>query len=80
MNLIFKVLLFVTISSHAYAVDNGGGSLECRSTSGRTILSATGVAEYNGTGELSVTLTVDGKSLQLGVGQKILDLLQSQLL
>ena len=57
------ILAGLLLSLLSYAGDNGGGSISCKSGSGRTKLEGGAGVAYNGSGRASVTLTIDGKSI-----------------
>lgn len=69
MKAILYTLFILIFTGVAQAGDNGGGTINCTSGTGRTKLVGSGVADYNGRGELALKLTIDNKSLDLGRGQ-----------
>ena len=54
------------VSASAFAGDNGGGYLDCRSASGRTTLRGGAGVQYNGSGHANLTISIDGKELKVG--------------
>lgn len=67
-NLKFIAALTVVLSANAWAGDNGGGTITCKSTSGRTSVSGGAGAPWNGEGPASLTYTIDGASLNFNPG------------
>ncbi len=63
LNSAIATLVLIT-GSLASAGDNGGGSLNCKSASGRTTLAGGAGANYNGSGAAHVELKVDNVSLK----------------
>lgn len=57
------LVMFALISGSAYAGDNGGGSLKCKSESGRTTVEGMAGVDWNGSGPASLVYTIDGKAL-----------------
>lgn len=67
MKSIFTVMaVTLTASVMAFAGDNGGGQITCKSGSGRTVLAGGAGTSINGTGNAMVDLTVDNKTVKLG--------------
>jgi hypothetical protein len=69
----FKVMLslFAMISVSAYAGDNGGGSLDCRSDSGRTTVKGMAGVSWNGDGPAALTYTIDGAQVTFDTYQPV---------
>lgn len=68
MKALVTTLLVSLMAVSAWAGDNGGGSIECVSSSGRTSLNGAAGTNYNGYGHADLTLAIDGKKLQIGEG------------
>lgn len=65
------ITALVLASASAFAGDNGGGTLNCISESGRTkIFGAAGV-DYNGIGPASLTIEIDGAATLLNAGNPV---------
>ena len=60
------LMAFLFLSATAYAGDNGGGTIECKSGTGRTEVKGMAGVEYNGVGPASVNYSIDGKAVALG--------------
>jgi hypothetical protein len=59
-------LTLALLAPSAFAGDNGGGTLACTSATGRTKLEGgAGINNYNGSGNVDLLFTIDGKSLRL---------------
>lgn len=62
------LLMASMISFSAFAGDNGGGSIECKSGSGRTLVSGGAGAAYNGMGAPYLTYSIDGSAVSFATG------------
>lgn len=67
--LVLTSLLFLSFS--AFAGDNGGGGISCKSASKRTTIEGGAGVTYNGYGRAFIKLTVDGKSINLSSEQVV---------
>jgi hypothetical protein len=61
----FLLISSIFVPFAAWAGDNGGGHIECASSSGRTKLEGGAGVQYNGTGPAQLKYTIDGVSVDL---------------
>lgn len=64
-------LALVLASASAFAGDNGGGTINCVSDSGRTKIFGSAGVDYNGIGPASLTLEIDGAAVLLNAGSPV---------
>lgn len=60
----FGIIAFAAVLSwSAFAGDNGGGNVECKSDSGRTVVAGGAGVPYNGVGPADLNYAIDGHGL-----------------
>lgn len=57
--------LSLLLGLNAYAGDNGGGNIDCKSDSGRTVVAGMAGASWNGMGPAEITYAIDNQSIVL---------------